>query len=555
MDRSAPFSEPLPLGLLIEGPKAFSKTQNRIPRLFPINLVVGKNNVGKTVLLDILDYAASDNERRANLRRDQPEIFYETPITSVYLDNTTLRRNESHSELGTNDRDYAETFVGQTLTAYIRQDGKFDYAERGLNAHHVIKEKLISGFRSPLEGRSVRRIAAERRVKPEPYDGNTFYYDPNGEGFTFSMYLAQQSTSYDRTWFSVQLLDALNEILEGEAKFEFIDVRVQTSTRQCEIYVEELGKPVVSLSNSGSGLQTLFMVLAELLIVPNVLGRSASQFFYLFEELENNLHPRTQRRLYDYLERFATNYGSIIVLSSHSIVALDQFAQSHSSQILHVTQDGGVARVLSTDGLLSNHAVLDDLGARASDLFQSNGVIWVEGPSDRIVMNRAISILSDGELLEGVDYSMAFYGGVILSHFTSSPSDGSLVNLLRINRNAALLMDRDTVKLNSTKERIRAELDAMNSLCLTTHGLEMESDIPVRLYEKSLGVSIGRGPMINEDFSTYLAAECPGHENLDGSKTSFAELVAEKMEMSDLEEPSRLGSLARQFVDVIRSWS
>ena len=35
-----------------------------------------------------------------------------------------------------------------------------------------------------------------------------------------------------------------------------------------------------------------------------------------------------------------------------------------------------------------NYDVLDDLGAKASDIFQSNGIIWVEGPSDRIYIKK-----------------------------------------------------------------------------------------------------------------------------------------------------------------------
>ena len=32
--------------------------------------------------------------------------------------------------------------------------------------------------------------------------------------------------------------------------------------------------------------------------------------------------------------------------------------------------------------------LVDDLGIKASDILQSNGIIWVEGPSDRIYINK-----------------------------------------------------------------------------------------------------------------------------------------------------------------------
>ena len=34
--------------------------------------------------------------------------------------------------------------------------------------------------------------------------------------------------------------------------------------------------------------------------------------------------------------------------------------------------------------------ILDDLEARASDLLQANGIVWVEGPSDRIYFKNRI---------------------------------------------------------------------------------------------------------------------------------------------------------------------
>lgn len=35
---------------------------------------------------------------------------------------------------------------------------------------------------------------------------------------------------------------------------------------------------------------------------------------------------------------------------------------------------------------------LDDLGVKASDLLQANGIIWVEGPSDRAYIHLKIRV-------------------------------------------------------------------------------------------------------------------------------------------------------------------
>jgi hypothetical protein len=54
--------------------------------------------------------------------------------------------------------------------------------------------------------------------------------------------------------------------------------------------------------------------------------------------------------------------------------------------------------------------VLSDLDVRASDLFQSNGIIWVEGPSDRVYIKKWLEI-KDPSTIENLHYQFAYYGG------------------------------------------------------------------------------------------------------------------------------------------------
>lgn len=107
---------------------------------------------------------------------------------------------------------------------------------------------------------------------------------------------------------------------------------------------------------------------------------------------------------------------------------------------------------------------MTDLDIKASDLLQSNSVIWVEGPSDRVYLNKWISLL-DSKLIEGYHYSIMFYGGCLLSNITFENQDianSGLISLLKLNRNCFVIMDRDGTtdisNLNQTKQRIIEEL-------------------------------------------------------------------------------------------------
>jgi hypothetical protein len=112
-----------------------------------------------------------------------------------------------------------------------------------------------------------------------------------------------------------------------------------------------------------------------------------------------------------------------------------------------------------------------DLGYRPSDLLQANSVIWVEGPSDRIYVHRWIDLLAP-DLIEGIHFSIMFYGGKLLRHLSpKDPAAGGMassmqeheieefISLRRVNRHLMVLIDSDKTsahkKLDPTKTRIK----------------------------------------------------------------------------------------------------
>ena len=90
--------------------------------------------------------------------------------------------------------------------------------------------------------------------------------------------------------------------------------------------------------------------------------------------------------------------------------------------------------------------MLSDLDVRASDLFQSNGIIWVEGPSDRVYINRWLKVFCDSEYIEGSHYQFLYYGGKTLSHFTVDDKLDDLISILKTNKNAAIVIDSEARK-------------------------------------------------------------------------------------------------------------
>ena len=231
------------------------------------------------------------------------------------------------------------------------------------------------------------------------------------------------------------------------------------------------------ISKMGSGLKTILLVLLNLIVCSKEKGTN----IFLFEELENNLHPALQRRLFNYIHNYAIKNNALFFITSHSHVAVNCFYSKENTSIYHIEKKKGISTISSVNNTFEYSKLLDDLDVKASDLLQSNGIIWVEGPSDRIYIKKWISLVDDS-LEENVHFQFAYYGGRLLSHYTANDEneDQNLIRVLLTNRNSAIVIDSDRRKktdtINSTKERIRNEFVSKKLFVWITDGNEFDFD-------------------------------------------------------------------------------
>ena len=278
------------------------------------------------------------------------------------------------------------------------------------------------------------------------------------------------------------------------------------------------------------------------------------KFVFAFEELENNLHPALQRRLFEFIYDYAIENEVIIFLTTHSHVAINTFCDKYGTQIFHVEKKNGISTIHKISDYISKTALLNDLDVRASDILQSNGIIWVEGPSDRVYIKHWLEILGSGDIEEGRDYQFLYYGGRLLSHYTTEKECDDLINILLTNRNAAIVIDSDKrnprARINDTKKRIQNEFKKYNAFCWITKGKEIENYIEKTAIEKTFGKKLSAQCEQFQLFPDYIKPVCKTF-----NKVEFARKVIGNIEK---ETACKMLDLEKQIISldkVIKKWN
>jgi hypothetical protein len=364
--------------------------------------------------------------------------------------------------------DFSSVLLDKIVEFEVEVNGNIRFVSDKLN-YESFESAFLSAFRSLYQGRIFKRINAERDIIPEIHDLQKVL-GSDGKGSTNIIRRYLNVMGYDQNLIKKEFLMRLNDILNPDIEFTDILIKEEKiddlrQNAKGEIFFENKNGSWVALSKMGSGVKTIIQILLNLIVVPEMERFPISDFVFGFEELENNLHPSLQRRLFSFISDFAKSTKCIFFITTHSSIVIDLFSGNDCAQIIHVVNNGTQSFVKTVSTNLDGRNILKDLDYRASDLLLTNGVVWVEGPSDAIYLRLLMDIYQRKmNLYENLYYSIQALSTAIWKYAGFSDFDwnaidakleNQIISLAKINQNNLIIIDRD----DNYEDRLPSEFE------------------------------------------------------------------------------------------------
>ena len=474
-------------GIKIQNYRSFDETGIELNDLGKVNIIIGKNNSGKSNILTLIGnlykYLSKDPLGVGELKINDHYNFENKSVVSF-----TLKLNKENYSFSENLQEffsdknyftfkYTHTFESQSFICSA------DHLKEAISKEvsENLKLKISPTFQSDsyegmlkslstlikINDTNVCIINPFRKIEPAiNVDKHNYDYRIKSfNGFDLIKRLDDMKNPRSANQREKIKFNKIENFIKEILNEKNLSIEISSDEhldKELSLRINDLQVP---LENLGTGVHQIIIIAATITDLEN--------YVICIEEPETFVHPEIQRKFVNYLLTTKNQY----FISTHSNV----FLNIKGVDVYHVDHDGKKSIVNKALSSSEKNELLTELGYQASDLLQTNYLLWVEGPSDRIYINHWIRTL-DKNLIEDIHYSIMFYGGKLLAHLSADENAlNDFIKLKLINRNIGIVIDSDKKnnkdKINQTKQRILNEFGNNGSFTWVTHGKEIENYI------------------------------------------------------------------------------
>jgi len=332
-----------------------------INKLSQVNLIVGKNNAGKSALLealllffskmsptDLVDiiYARQENHgaRRSTYSRSQivnpiRHFFKNHKLPNIFEDGFTLSSSDYSFEV--------------KLVGYIREEIEDDrYVRRPMTKeeynHKSIMPDLDEIFLVVDDGKQKTRVLS---LDDELRDITRRFYFKKSRDVVFQYVPTSglSNTKASLLWDSISLTDLESEVVKGLQLIEPLTIGVafvdsdEGRSREGRIpivKISDVDEPI-PLKSLGDGMTRMFHIILSLVC--------AKDGVLIVDEFENGLHWSVQDGAWDIVFKLAKDLNVQVFTTTHSRDCINAFEQAWSLR----PNDGAFMRVSKNNGCSS----------------------------------------------------------------------------------------------------------------------------------------------------------------------------------------------------------
>lgn len=395
----------------------------KLDKLTNVNYLVGENGCGKSSVLEALMNKKNIHEEKLKLhiKLGDLQIANLQDYGTTFSDNQINKLKELKIEIPSTTKNppFSIEIIDNILPEYKRIRDIYNRINSFLNFNSSVIKLLTS---NEIQFHELRE-SYDRDItsSDKKYWGNVlnFKFDPN---------------------YRENLIDFLNKLFFKDN--EIFDINRDSHKDLLRVVTKKYD--IIELNSLAGGYQFLYGLYNTII---EAITYNELNTLVLIEEPEIALHPKLQKLIPEFVNSFSEK-GVQFLISTHSPFIVSAALELDNQKVFHL-EKGELAGEVSKNDLKSFNSALDGLGVKPSDMMFANGVVWVEGPTDAIYIEKWLEMyqienVKTVKYRSGLNYQFQMYGGALLKHYTDDTDlKKSITDMLKINTKRFVVFDSD----------------------------------------------------------------------------------------------------------------